>query len=161
ARQRGRLADRAGPPGQDEKGGLERVLGGVRIAQDAAAHAQNHRSVPLHDCREGGFVALVQEPLQQDAVGVPAFVVNALLAQKSEQVLEQCRGHVRLLRVTVVYPHSAGGSRFVPRIFGGGEKRCTNECQGPSGVMTARLTVSYAVRRRCSTSFFNVFLFSV
>src|SRR4029453_11289948 len=42
----------------------------------------------------------------------------------------------------------------------GRRKRCTNECQGPSGVMTALLRVSYAERRRCSRSFFNVFLFS-
>jgi hypothetical protein len=45
-RDRRRLAD------QDKEGRLEGVLGIMVIAQDAATHAPDHRSVPAHQCRQ-------------------------------------------------------------------------------------------------------------
>src|SRR5258707_846203 len=47
---------RAGLAGQDEEGGLEGVLGVLRVAQHAAAHAPDQRSVPLDQGGEGRLV---------------------------------------------------------------------------------------------------------
>ena len=68
---------RAGPAGrwsaafadQDEEGGLERVLGVVGVAEDAAADAQHHRPVPADERGERGLVAGVEEPAEQFGVG--------------------------------------------------------------------------------------------
>ena len=60
--------DRGRLPGQDQEGRLEGVLGLVRIAQDAAADAQHHRPVPLHqlgECLLGRLVPTREESLEQ------------------------------------------------------------------------------------------------
>ena len=62
------LSDRYGPPRQDQERGLERILGVVRVAQDLAADAQDHRPVPLDQRREPGLGRLIttaHEPLQE------------------------------------------------------------------------------------------------
>ena len=64
--ERPRLAD------QDQEGGLEGVLGVVRVAEDAPADAQDHRPVPLDQGREGQLGRLAapgREPLEELAVG--------------------------------------------------------------------------------------------
>ena len=43
------IAERAGLLREDEEGGLEGVVRGVRVAQDAAADPQHHRPVPLQE----------------------------------------------------------------------------------------------------------------
>ena len=47
------LADRAGLAEQDQERRLERVVGLVRVAQDAPADAEHHRAVPLDQQGEG------------------------------------------------------------------------------------------------------------
>ena len=42
---------------QDEKRGLEGVFGKVRVKEQPAADAQDHRSVPLDECGKRGFRA--------------------------------------------------------------------------------------------------------
>ena len=65
-----RIADRAGFLRQDEERGLKGILGVVRIAQEALAHAQDHRSVSRHQRREGGLGLSRRELLQQLAVAL-------------------------------------------------------------------------------------------
>src|SRR5262249_43078214 len=54
---------------EDEEGGLEGILRIRAVAQDAPAHAQDHRPVAADEGGEGGLVALVAEPAKQFAVG--------------------------------------------------------------------------------------------
>src|SRR5262249_7874232 len=61
-------ADRVRLPDEDEEGGLEGVLGGVPVAQDAAADAQHHRAVAAHQRRERGRLAPRHETNEQLAV---------------------------------------------------------------------------------------------
>src|SRR4051812_38157030 len=53
---------------EDQERSLEGILGILPVAQDLAANAQDHRPVPLHECRECGLrrrIALGEEPLEQ------------------------------------------------------------------------------------------------
>jgi hypothetical protein len=64
--------ERAGLPHQDQKGGLEGVLGVVVVAEDRAADPPDHRPVPLDQGREGRLGRLAAaggESLQQLTVG--------------------------------------------------------------------------------------------
>ena len=68
-------ADGPGAAGQDEEGGLGGVLGVVDPAQDAAAHAQDHRPVAVHQGGEGPgrSVGIVpEEMVQEAAIGLVA-----------------------------------------------------------------------------------------
>ena len=56
---------RAGPSGQDEEGGLEGILGGVAVLQDAPASLEHHRPVPL----DQGFEVLLPPPLDRPRTG--------------------------------------------------------------------------------------------
>src|SRR5262245_52988682 len=62
---RRRLAD------EDEERGLESVFGVVVVAEDTAAHAPDHRTMPPHQGCKGGIVSLSQERLQQLPIGHP------------------------------------------------------------------------------------------
>src|SRR5262249_32106126 len=55
---------------QDEKRGLESVLGVVDVAQRAQAEAQDHWPMPPHQLSKGGVVAIVQEGAEQCTVGL-------------------------------------------------------------------------------------------
>ena len=71
ARDRRVFADRAGLPRQDQKRGLERILGVVRVVKHAKADAEHHRAVPVDQGREGdlgGVSGPADEPLDQLAV---------------------------------------------------------------------------------------------
>jgi hypothetical protein len=59
------VADSAGAARQHKEGGLEGVLGVVLVAEDAAAHAQDHGPVSLNQGGESGLVAVVGEALEQ------------------------------------------------------------------------------------------------
>ncbi len=62
----------ARPLHQDQKRGLEGVLGVVRVGQHALADPHHHRTVPLDQDGEsqlGGLAAVGREPLQELAVG--------------------------------------------------------------------------------------------
>ena len=72
ARDRPAPADRAGPAGQHEEGGLEGVLRIVGVMKDAPADPQHHRAVPGHQLLEGrlrGLIAPRGEPLQELRIG--------------------------------------------------------------------------------------------
>ena len=58
-------SNRAGLPGKDQEGCLERILGVVRAAEDAAADGQDHGAVAGDQGGEGGLVSPGGEPLQQ------------------------------------------------------------------------------------------------
>jgi hypothetical protein len=66
ARQRVGPADRSGPPRQDQERRLGGILGVVEPAQDAAADAEHHRPVPLHQRRERRGRVVVA-PARQEA----------------------------------------------------------------------------------------------
>ena len=62
------LADRAGLARQHQECRLEGVLGVVRVAEDLPADSQDHRSVTLHQGREGRLIGPVpcgHEPLDE------------------------------------------------------------------------------------------------
>jgi hypothetical protein len=63
--------DRPGRAGQDEERRLERVFGVVRVAEQAATDAKDHRPVPLDERGEGQFPRLARpgrEAIEQLAV---------------------------------------------------------------------------------------------
>ena len=65
------IPDRCGPAGEDQERRLERIFGVVRVAEDRAADAQDHRAVPVHQDGERGLVPPGQEAIQQLPVGQP------------------------------------------------------------------------------------------
>ena len=67
--QRVPAADRPGLAEQQHEGGLERVIGGVRVLQHGLAGVQHQRPVPRHQRGERRLVAAGDEPLQQPGVG--------------------------------------------------------------------------------------------
>jgi hypothetical protein len=48
---------------------LERIFRILIVAEHAFAHAPDHRRVPAHQCRKGGFIALGKEALEQLSIG--------------------------------------------------------------------------------------------
>ena len=62
--------DRAGPAGQQQERDLERILGQMRVGQQVAADAQDHRPVPLDQGGEGrlGRLATTGEVIEQGAI---------------------------------------------------------------------------------------------
>lgn len=65
-----RVAQRGGPAGEDEEGGLERVVGEVRVAGRPPAHAEDHRPVAADDLGERRRVRVQGEPVYERGVGV-------------------------------------------------------------------------------------------
>ena len=61
--------DCGGLADEDEKGGLEGVVGVVHVAEDAAANAEHHRSMAAHDGRKRRFLVPVEVALQQGVIG--------------------------------------------------------------------------------------------
>ena len=65
-------ADGPGTLGEHQEGGLESILGVVRVDQDLAANTPDHRPVPPHQLREGGLGGFAQprrKPLQELTIG--------------------------------------------------------------------------------------------
>ena len=65
-------SDRAGPRGEHEEGGLEGVVGGVRVVEDRPADAADHRPVPPHQGLEGRLpfhVSGLFEPMEEPRIG--------------------------------------------------------------------------------------------
>ena len=81
--------DRGGPPGQDEEGGLEGVLGQVRVADHAAADAQDHRPVPAD---QGGEGRLVVRRRRRTRDSWPSPVVGVAGQHDAAQVRQQALG---------------------------------------------------------------------
>src|SRR5262249_54686399 len=67
---------------EDEKRGLEGVLGILMVGQDAAADTPDHRAMPPHKGREGGFVALVDEAAEEFPIGRSGLVLLQHNARK-------------------------------------------------------------------------------
>ncbi len=65
-------ADRAGPARQDQERRLRGVLGVVVVAQDLPADAQDHRRMTIDQRRESRLVPMLDESLEQLAVGQSA-----------------------------------------------------------------------------------------
>jgi hypothetical protein len=63
------MANRGGAPSQDQERGLEGILGVVVVAQYLAAHPLHHRTVPLDQRREGCFLTMGHEPVEQLPIG--------------------------------------------------------------------------------------------
>jgi hypothetical protein len=72
---------------QDEKGGLESVLGVVNVPQGAQTDSQDHWSVAAHQCFEGRLIVADKEATQQSAVGLLA---NALVGGDVADVPKDC-----------------------------------------------------------------------
>jgi hypothetical protein len=73
-RQQVGVADRSRPAGQDEKYGLEGVLGMMQIAEDLTANIQDHRPMPAHEWgkrRLADRIAPRVKPLEKLPVGQP------------------------------------------------------------------------------------------
>jgi hypothetical protein len=76
------VADRSRFAHENQKGCLKGVFGVVPVAQDPVADRENHRTVALHQQREGSLLAAVAKALQQDAVAQVPLALDAKLAQK-------------------------------------------------------------------------------
>jgi hypothetical protein len=61
---------RAGPPRQNEKRRLKRILGILMMTEDAPAHAPNQRCMPRHHRRKSILIVVVHEGMQQLTVAV-------------------------------------------------------------------------------------------
>jgi hypothetical protein len=75
------LANRPGPPGQDQERGLEGVLGVVFVAQDVPTDAVHERPVPLDQGGERPVVAGGREPAQKLTIAQPGRVGRDHLGQ--------------------------------------------------------------------------------
>ena len=84
------VADDRSAADQDEEGGLEGILDVVLVAEEPAADAQDHRSVPGHERSQGRLVAAGDEPLEErglaQAGNGPAAEDPVQLAQDSLRV---------------------------------------------------------------------------
>jgi hypothetical protein len=125
AGQRGGLAQ------QGEEGGLEGVLGGVGVAQDAAADGQDHRAVPADEQGEGVLLAGVAEARQQLAVGqVRGGAAPGQAEGGAQGAVVQAGGHAGGpsgggLRGTV---RGGGGASVIP-VVGGGRDLARAACR--------------------------------
>ncbi len=67
------MTDRSGLAHEDQEGGLEGVVGVVRVAQELPADAQDHGPMSFNQDREGGLggrrIVPRQEPLEELAIG--------------------------------------------------------------------------------------------
>ncbi len=100
---------RARTPHQDQEGGLERVLGGVAVAEDLAADRQHGRPVAGQDRLEGRLGLLGtppiptrrREPLEELAVAQPDRAAGAEeLPQVPAHVARRSARHARPLDPT-------------------------------------------------------------
>jgi hypothetical protein len=82
--------DGCGLASEDEERGLEGVLGILVVGQDAAAYTPDHRAMPPHKGREGGFVALFDEAAEEFPIGRSGRV---LLQDKSTKMLDGVPRH--------------------------------------------------------------------
>src|SRR5262249_7249931 len=71
------FADGAGLAGEDEEGGLEGVLGVVRVAKETQTEIEYHRPVPPDEDLERRLLAAADERFQQLGVGQRAAAVAA------------------------------------------------------------------------------------
>ena len=62
------IAQRVGLSDQDQERRLERVIDVGGVGEQPAADAQHHRTVPIHEGLQGGFVAIGLEPRQKLAL---------------------------------------------------------------------------------------------
>jgi hypothetical protein len=75
---------------EDEKRGLEGVLGILMVGQDAAADTPDHRAMPPHKGLEGGFVPLFDEAAEEFPIGRSDQVV---LQDNSTKILDGVPRH--------------------------------------------------------------------
>jgi hypothetical protein len=61
---RARRGDRRGPAGEHQEYGLERILCGVPVADDAATHTEHHRPVAGDEHGEGHIIAVGDVPIE-------------------------------------------------------------------------------------------------
>jgi hypothetical protein len=54
-----------GLAGQEQEGGLKRILGVIGVSEDAAANGHDHRTMPLHECFKSQLIALTGILLQE------------------------------------------------------------------------------------------------
>ncbi len=67
---------------QDQKSDLKSILGIVRIVQEAAANAEDHRPMPANQRLEGRLIALVNVALEQIGVRYPRRIFHRQYAAK-------------------------------------------------------------------------------
>jgi hypothetical protein len=77
-------------PDENEKGGLEGILG-VVVAQQAAAHAPHHRPVPLDEGSKGRFVVMFDETAEQFTVAKPGTITYNHLANVVDHAVHSGR----------------------------------------------------------------------
>jgi hypothetical protein len=82
--------DGCGLASEDEKRGLEGVLGILMVGQDAAAYTPDHRAMPAHKGLEGSFVALFDEATDELPIGRSGLV---LLQDSSTKILDGVPRH--------------------------------------------------------------------
>jgi hypothetical protein len=58
-----------GLAGQEQKGGLKRIVGVIGVSEDAAANGHDHRTMPLYECFESQLIALTGILLQERDIG--------------------------------------------------------------------------------------------
>ncbi|HZY83624.1 MAG TPA: hypothetical protein VFE78_02225, partial [Gemmataceae bacterium] len=82
--------DGRGLASEDEKRGLEGVLGILMVGQDAAAYTPDHRAMPPHKGREGACVPLFDEAAEEFPIGRSRLV---LLQDNSTKMLDGISRH--------------------------------------------------------------------
>jgi hypothetical protein len=64
-----RFTDIPGSANKDQESSLESIFGVLAIAQDAPAYSHHHGTMSLNECREGGFILMADETVEQLAIG--------------------------------------------------------------------------------------------
>jgi hypothetical protein len=84
---------------------LKGVFGFVRVAQQAAAGAEDHRRVPPDEEFESGLVPVADEPVEQIPVRYSGVSGRDGPAQKADPVSQRGGGHARSSDKVAGYYH--------------------------------------------------------
>jgi hypothetical protein len=84
---------------------LESILGVVVIAEDTAAHAPDHRTMPKHECCKSPFITMAEVVLEQFAIGQLRLVAQKHRPAKMPDDLAQLavRDVVSHVRATLAF----------------------------------------------------------
>jgi hypothetical protein len=82
------LANRRGFLHQDQEGGLEGIFGFVRIPEQLAANAKDHRAMPLDQRFESRLVVVGDKTFQELSVG-PVGSTNWMIPKAAKEIGEE------------------------------------------------------------------------
>jgi hypothetical protein len=106
------MAQRAGLAGKRQESDLESVLGVVLVAEDAAADAEDHRTVAGHQRRKGFLFAQLEEAIEQLTIASITATAHPEQVLKVSQQLAHGRSlGLRLIRLSHLLEGAPAGNK--------------------------------------------------